>query len=811
MLESLSMSDHWKRLGQVGATLGVLGLTAALPIAKLVATPNQKIPSPEAAAKQAEGLSPVKLTEVEVDDVMRDRLRFDPQWQPILQAVRQDLLEIKWGDSKLTHPVWQQYGAKAYPLLEYYARSRDQVRQAYGIAGIRSLGKPYTTLWLTKQLQRRSSTPDFYLLTSKLDTLLLESGDASENQKAWEREFGLDDPQVRARLIQLAKQNLEPQNSPTFYSQFNFDFLVNLVGYDQVFPPQPRSEKPVPNLSEWTKFEQTTQPNQNQIQAAIAYYQSLPAASREYLLVNRLGAVKADQISPIAKALFKSLAADAQSPDRVWAIAELDRHHDPQGSTLLQQILNGDSRPLYSLTRSVFYGFGGDDGDRGAHAYYLLVGMAQKYPQSKFIQGCREYGDLTGHSYFGGEPRAKQLLDRNAKKSAADQVRDWQQWLSRYPNHPGADDATFLLAHSLQDQGDIMGAMRLWLTMMTSEIGDRDALYLAYPHIRTLLDVGLSAEQIQTLLQEPNYQEIAPLLRYALAVKAARSHNYAKALQVSENLNLTTMPAKVLDRYYKAGWSWWEDNKTAEVQQQMQAMLTEQRQRWQQLLTLKTENTPDSRYRLASNWAGEGGWKNGYLAIWDGYRTYHLPTSYSTSKNYPVEANDRWDCRFWWVCDLSKRGESAVRQAYQSASQNGVALSLYQQLLDDPKTPPQLREKTLYMIASTLLWQWENHDPGETTRIHPPAGVPVGKQQFDSYAGESSPDIGGAYQSRIDGILTELQVKFPNSSYPDDLLFSSYFLSHQPRYLQQLVQRYPTSDRATEAQFLLTHRKPKSE
>ncbi len=808
----MASQNYWKWLGQAGVTLGVLVLVSAdLPVTKLVAAPNQKIPSPQEAAKQAEGLSPVKLTQVEVDDVMRDRLRFDPQWQPILQAVRQDLLEVKWGDSKLTNPVWKQYGAKAYPLLEYYARSRDAVRQAYGMTGIRSLGKPYTTLWLTKQVQRRSSTPNFYLLTGKLDTLLLESGDASDDPKAWEREFGLDDPQVRSRLIQLAKQNLEPENSPTFYSQFNFDFLVSLLGYDKVFPQKGNPDKPVPNLSQWTKFEQIAQPNQNQIQTAIADYQALPATSREYLLVNRLGAVKAGQISPIAKALFKSLAADVQSPDRMWAIAELDRHTDPQGSALLQQILNGDSRPLYSLTHSVFYGFGGDDADRGSHAYYLLVGMAKKYPQSKFIQACREYGDLTGRSYFGGADRSQKLLGRNAKKSATDRVRDWQQWLSRYPDHPGADDATYLLAHSLQDQGDIMGAMRLWLTMMTSDIGDRDALYLAYPHVRTLLDVGLSADQIQTLAQEPNYQAIAPLLRYAVAVEAARSQDYAKALQTSENLNLTAMPAKILESYYKAGWSWWTGDKTADVQQQMQAMLTEQRQRWQQLLTLKTQNTPDSRYQLASNWAGEGGWKNGYLPIWDGSRTYYLPTSYSTSQRYPVETDDRWDCRFWWVCDLSKRGESAVRQAYQSASQNAVALSLYQQLLDDPKTPPQLREKTLYMVAMTLLWQWENYDPGETARIHPPAGVPIGKQKVDSYTGESSPDIGGAYQTRIDGILTELQVRFPNSSYPDDLLFSSYFLSDQPRYLQQLVQRYPNSDRAAEAQFLLAHRKSKPE
>ena len=245
----MSSQKRWKWLGQVGVTLGVLVLvlvSADLPIPKLVAAPNQKIPSPQEAANQAEGLSPVKLTQIEVDDVMRDRLRFDPQWQPILQAVRQDLLEVKWGDSKLTNPVWKQYGAKAYPLLEYYARSRDAVRQAYGMAGIRHLGKPYTTLWLTKQVQRRSSTPDFYLLTGKLDTLLLESGDASDDPKAWEREFGLDDPQVRSRLIQFAKQNLEPENSPDFYESVQLCFFSQSLGIRQGFSVTRKSSQTNP-------------------------------------------------------------------------------------------------------------------------------------------------------------------------------------------------------------------------------------------------------------------------------------------------------------------------------------------------------------------------------------------------------------------------------------------------------------------------------------------------------------------------------------------------------------------------------------
>jgi hypothetical protein len=761
-----------------------------------------QIPTPEVAAQQAEKMTPEAITQVEIDEVIRDRLRFDPQWQPILQAIREDILTLKWGDGKLKNPAWQRYGAKAYPLLEYYSHTGDETRQAYGIAGIIKLGKPYTTLWLTQQIQRRAGSYSFELIRSKPETLYSSSSYESEDEKVWQERFGLNDPQFRAKLIQLAKSNLEPPNSPRYYNQFNLALLSTLTNSNPYDSPE--IKKPVPNLSQWTKFEQITQPTSDQIQTAIATYRQLPTDAREYILVKRLGEVKAGKISALGKGLLKAIA-NSQDPDRVWAIAELDRHGDAQASTQLQQILNGDLHLLYGLTQDVFYGFNQDGLDRGTHAYYLLVGMAQKYPQSKFIQACKEYGDLTGRSYFGGEPRSPQILAQIRKKTAAQQTQAWTTWLSRYAGHPGADDAMDFLARSLQSQGDILGAMRVWLKLMTIPIGDNDARYLAYPHVRTLLDVGLSTEQIQTLLNEKETAEISPLLQYTLAVKHARSHNYAKALETSERLDLTKMPTRILDSYYSANWAWWDNTKANEVQKAMQAMLADQQPRWKQLLALQKENAVESRYQIASNWAGEGGWKNGYLALWDKGRTYYLPTSYSTSTRYPVEDNDRWDCRYWWVCDLGKRGEATVRTAYQTASQNAVAISLYQQLLNDPKTLPTVREKTLYMTAMTLLWQWENHNPDETLRIHPPAGVSIGSKVIDQYSGEASPNIGGAYQSRIDGIITELQVKFPNSSYTDDLLFSSYFLSGRSTYLKQLIDRYPTSDRAQEAKFLLAH------
>ncbi len=767
----------------------IASFSIALKAAEVFQSRTVKIPSPAEMSKLADSFSPKEISQLEIDDVLRDRLRFDPQWQEIVQAVRQDILVQKWGKDPVVNPVWKRYGAKAYPLLSYYARSRDEARQKYGLEGIRGLGKPYTTLWLRGQIQRRLTYPSLY------DVVPYTS---EAQSKDWEKEFGLDDPNVREELIGLAKANLEPKNSPQYYSQFNLEFLTRLLGYEAVYGKSNyEKSKNFAGLSEWVQFEQLQQPTDIQVKAAIALYQKLSSDSQEYILVERLGALKAGEITPFGRAFFHSLINEPNSNDRVWAIAELDRHGDSQGTELLKNILNNDLSQIHSLSRIVSYESFTAKGD---YAYYLLLGMVEKYPQSKFAIACREYGDLTGRSYFDGQPRSQAILDRNAKRTEKERLNAWQDWLKRYPDHSGADDASHFLALSLQDNNDIVGAMRLWLKMMAQPMGDRDALYLAFPHIRTLLDVGLSIEQMQTLLQEPENQAFAPLLQYAIAIQYARSQDYAKALEIASNIKIEAIPDRLLITYYYPQGRWWqEDDRVAEFKKDAQSLLSEQKLRWQKLHQWQIENTPESRYRIASDWAGMGGWKNGYLPIWDGFRAYSLPTD--------------WNCREWWGCDESKRSNSEILARYQGGSQNAIALSLYQKLLEDNNLAPDLRQKTLYMVAMTLLEQWENHTFSETQIIHPPAGVTAGIQYrllstngrryaYQDYE-EREKAIQSDYQRRIDGIITELQVKFPQSQYIDDLLFSSFFLSDQPRYLQSLLERYPNSDRAAEAKFLL--------
>jgi hypothetical protein len=125
--------------------------------------------------------------------------------------------------------------------------------------------------------------------------------------------------------------------------------------------------------------------------------------------------------------------------------------------------------------------------------------------------------------------------------------------------------------------------------MMTETPGDGDASYLAFPHVRTLLDIGLTTQQVETLYEQYRDEAIAPLFRYALAVRQARSHHYGEALELSEGLDLTEMPAEILASYYR-NYSWFSSyNRQAEIQIEMQQMLTEQRQRWQQLQQLQEQ------------------------------------------------------------------------------------------------------------------------------------------------------------------------------------------------------------------------------
>jgi hypothetical protein len=748
-------------------------------------------------------LSPEEITKVEIDDLMRDRLLKEPELLPIIEAVRNDFIAIKWKGGVST-PAWQKYGVKAYPLLEYYSQSNDPIRQDYGINGIRRLGKPYTTIWLIKQIQRNSCKCDRFF-----DFTL--NGSAA---------YGLDDQVMRDRLIKLAKQNSDPGD----YRSFNSRFLASLGNsYEEDAMKRYRDniDKKEIEIDKWKeKYDHLIDPTTEDLKKAYKTFTLLIDNTQNEIIVDfKYGKLKKGSVSTFQRGFLRQIAGDRKSKYWSLAVIELERHEDRVGLELIGDLIDRDLSQIPEL------------------GTYFILPLTTKYPNSRFAQGCREYGELVGRPYFSGswdeEMEKKHSISRDnaIRKPTEQKIREWQDWLNRYPDHPGADDATFRLIQAYYASNDVMSGARLWIKMLTEKVGDGDVSFRAYEYLRPLLDVGLSIQQIEILLDEPQTKPIGALFKYSLAIKHARIHNYRQALEISKNLDLELerISEMVINNSWSLSW------RIGSLGKEARKMLIEQRQRWQKLLLWQEENTPESLYQIASSWANAGGYKNGYLPIWNRGRAIYIPTGTGRTESRDV-------CERLWVCDLNQRSTAEVREAYQLGNPNAVAVALYQRLLDEPSTPSQVREKTLFMTASTLLKQYQIFLSDENLRIHPLAGVKTSLKfwekgyrlpsfnnsdlpkeiwsEYFSYsqnvwekATKEDPDYAAKVDEmvkddtrrRIGEITNELKAKFPQSIYIDDLLFAQYFLGDHKdtNYLKEIIKDYPNGDFAAEAKVIL--------
>jgi len=806
----------------LGVELGVLLIADTLHL-QFTSTPSSPVSDAELQETKnwlGVNLTPEELTSIDVTDEMRDRLRRDPRVQPILKALHQELLSIESG-SFAGEPIWMKYGAKSFPLLDYYTQSDDPARQRYGMVGIFKLGKPYTTLWLKKQIKRRSHNRFFRFLW--------------DFDSDWQANFGLNDPQTRAEIINLARANLDSQpdtrsnlDDPYYYEknrmQFNHQLLDSLgSGVEQqrsladeaVTRSKANSQKPDPAVQEerkawdWVKWVESSHLTTATIQRRLPEYDKLAANTQIYVL-RRMMNTPSGKLAAPGRALLEYVMENSDSRDRPLAIAILSFHRDPEATRLMPEILNGDFQKLLPLT---------------GEPTLVLLDVFKRYPATHFVQSFREYGNLTGRSYYGQEPRSDTILRQIEQKTPAQTVADWQDWLRRYPDHPGADDATDYLIRALLATGDSVEATHQAIRLLTLPLGDGDARFRGFRRLRVLLDVGLTSDQLQPLLNYPDAKPLLPLLRYALAVHLARDQRYQEAIAISNGLNLTRLSVGWFRDYsYFNGdtdYDTWGRREAVGLLKQMQATLTEQRQQWQQLQEIQQANTAESRYQVASRWAARDGWQLGYLALWNEKRWNRLPVVSSwnygsdPSANATQQRRSRFEfddplygCRNWWMCDAVYRGDAKARSLYQKGNPNAIALSLYESLLHDPRTPAHVKEKTIFMESQTLAAEVLYFEPGEVLQIHPPAGVLVGSKKKVPYRKGSDRyslelDVLGDYQRRIDRLTIQMQQQFSQSSYIDDLLMTNYYLTGQKRYLETVIKQYPKGDRAEEARLLL--------
>ncbi len=360
-----------------------------------------------------------------------------------------------------------------------------------------------------------------------------------------------------------------------------------------------------------------------------------------------------------ARALRKIFAAHWGDSMGLNAGCVLLRCHDHFAAAKYRRLANEDLR---QLTRQQL------------HPSYLesvVIGL----PDSRLARGCREYSAIRGADYFRDwpEPRfrwALTLLPQAIARASVEE-RGWRRWLARYPDHPGADDARWWLTRSLEWQGRRYEALELVAVQLTTPVGDsaygrknefesEERITRAFEErFRWLLDVGTTTADLERFLRaHPGH----PQVRYALAVRAARAHQYREALRLSEDLTIEVEPIEEWDEPCLATLS-----------------LENQRNRWRQLARHDL-TTRWGRQAVLTSWLKNDGWRNGYLLLYNRGRQWGFAHHW-----YPSEADPS-----------GRPDEKVIRQNYRDANPNFVALQL-----DPDSTEALYKQWTMYPVEES--------------------------------------------------------------------------------------------------------------
>lgn len=321
-----------------------------------------------------------------------------------------------------------------------------------------------------------------------------------------------------------------------------------------------------------------------------------------------------------------------------------------------------------------------------------LDGLARDFPKSRFARACREYAAIREGGYFedlrmdrlGAQweeiTPAIQAERQHVRDGLGRESEAWAQWLQRYPDHPGADDATWWRVRTLEWQGRREEALRELVAALPEFRGDGDVQARLHDAFLRMLDVGAKDTELARVAETPGPLQAA--LRYAVAVRRARAGDYTEALAVEA-------PVDDLDR--ALAFEYRLDPTAPQPLESVAPWLEGQRERWQELQSLRP-------LALATRLLEPDGWKADYLALHRGNRVMRLAWSYSDDADRPTTEPDlRWD-------------RDVQRELWQGANAKAHALKL----LAGVDT-----EESLALQVQALSRQFTMHPELETAWMHP--------------------------------------------------------------------------------------------
>jgi hypothetical protein len=672
--------------------------------------------------------------------------------------------------------AWSRYGAPAnlraqadrwfpltYPTLLGWTGDNDRLRSNYALETLLKKGQPFSYWWLVEQLKKNPRDYGFY-----------------GNDPDWQKKVGIDNPTKKAETIQLALAHIDERDS---YEQSNIQFLTALTAESwpavaaalpkaspkqaqallAVFPYNLEGVPPdivaqvKPFQAKLAAAEQEEDysgsekiANAPNAEAALKIYNQLSSKSRVYALESITYSEEYPlNMQPLVIHVFE----DANDPLQVLAAAVLWTKKDVRGEAILDKALNGDFTALAVIKNRL-----------------MLLQLAQTFPDSRFTQACRAYGQIRGGTYFGGYRLNSESDIKLAKepKAARQEELQWRTWLATYPKHPGADDASYWLGRSLMWQGKRSEALKQFADTMATPPPDGDMTYQFKQQFLWLLDVGTTTEELALFSRQYPTHPLAPAVQYAQAVRFARTHRYAEALKLTQTLDITAV-TKILQHPY--------------IEVDTNQLFARQQTRW-----TKLAQTTDPLAQIAS-WSSKRSYLNGYLVLYGGGRLGGTGTD----------------------DDLLP----TLKDTYRQANAPAVALDLIVSVLANPATPLATVEKLRFQQINLLYRLYQIYPNGEVQALQPLPGfdpsVSNDPKLYQPTKAESENQYGGWevwYIRQVIDLGNKLRQDFPESPYNDDVLLTLYEMTQRVSYLEKLIQDYPQGDRVEEAKaarYMLQH------
>ncbi len=658
---------------------------------------------------------------------------------PLTRRMHRDLrADITWRNAAYDAPADKITRAYAwypltYPVLEAWSFGPDYGRARYAERTILHFGGVLGRHWLDVAIARDPRN-DGDLIPGPYD----------DEYAQFQRVSGLRDPAIRQRLAFAAVRHLSAEPSDgehvdaALLSSLDADALPALEAFARTATPE--------QLAHLTSVFPYGQGDDDDTRKRFARLQRLGAAAyrERSLSYPEVVASPAPRTVAITNAILDLNAGNTR------------------GLPLLRTIVDGDLREL----------------DTGVESEALLA-VANAFPDSRFTRGCRDYDAIRAGTYFSRDD----FYDADLPKASADR---WRAWLAAYPDHPGADDATYWLGRTLQHDGKRLDAAWTYADGVERRVGDGDVRYDLWVRFRYMLDVGLTDDDLAAFERLHPTSRFVPFVRYARAVRRARAGDFRAALRLAESAHLDD----ALERMN-------EYRITYDVPGTIDAYRAQQR-RWRALERIDPGDgfrSSASRDRLAAAWSDDDGWQIGYLVLFDGDRE---------GGAMPDNAVD-----FEW---------KPLSGLAQAANQNAQTIALAEPLTA-PSLSRAMRERNERRIVVALYVQQTDFPDPETDMMGPLAFLPPTPESVEprvptsklfsrpgtlAYRGEVRANEAEAWWARQTAIEADRYVRdFPSEPFAATALLASYEVTGRTRYLNEIVARYPDGERTEEARALL--------